>query len=191
MTTLEINPTSEEYVGSAVMSNDIFDEPSQKMRLALAVLVLSTATAVGPNPLSGKNNFHETTSNFIENQATLNELHRNRPDNKAFKRIRELGLYSENWDGTGAIPPTIQAINDAERFLRALLGREVTPPHISLATDGEINFLWKLKDIILDLGFYGDNTYSYYGKDKDGKEYIEDEAFISDSLPGEIVTLLR
>jgi hypothetical protein len=192
MASLEMNPTAEEYVTSETMSNDVFDEPSPKYMLALAAAVFSTATVIGPDPLSTKNNFRETTTPiFIESKATLNELYRDRVDNKAFKRIRELGLYSENWDGTGAIPPTGQAINDAESFLRVLLGREVTIPHISLAADGEINFLWNLKEIRLDLGFYGDQTYSYYGKGKDGKEYLEDEVAIANSLPEEMVNLLR
>ena len=43
--------------------------------------------------------------------------------------------------------------------------RESVPiPHISLATDGEINFFWNLVNFRLDLGFFGDGTYSYYGE---------------------------
>jgi len=192
MNSLEMDTTAEEYVKSETRVIDVSDEPSPKLMLALAAVVFSTAAVIGPTPLSTKNDFRETTASiFIESKATLNELHRDRVENKAIKRIREIGLYSKNWDGTGAIPPTVQAINDAENFLRALLGMEVPTPHISLAADGEINFLWKLKDITLDLGFYGDQTYSYYGKDNDGKEYVEDGAFIGDFLPEEMVNLLR
>ncbi len=192
MVAVEINPTSEEYVKpETIIRQAIDDESSTKGMLPLAAFILSTAAIASPNPLSTKNNVPETTPVYIESEATLNELHGDRPDNKAIKRIRELGLYSENWDGAGAIPPTSQAINEAEIFLRTLLVRDVTPPHISLAADGEINFLWKLNDIRFDLGFYGDQTYSYYGKDKDGNEYMEDQVSIVSSLPEEIVNLFR
>lgn len=194
MVAVESNPTSEEYVKpETIIGLPIDDEPNSKSMLTLAAFVLSTAAIVGPNPLSTKNNVLEleTTPVYIESEATLNELHGDRQDNKAIQRIRELGLYNENWDGVGGIPPTSQAINEAEQFLRALLGRNIMLPHISLAADGEINFLWKLNDIRFDLGFYGDQTYSYYGKDKDGNEYMEDEASILSALPEKIVNLFR
>lgn len=82
------------------------------------------------------------------------------------------------------------AIADAKKFIDKLPIEKVISPHISLASDGEVNFLWALEKFRLDLGFYGDGNYSYYGHTRAGKEFFEDARSISDSLPDEIITLI-
>ncbi len=58
---------------------------------------------------------------------------------------------------------------EAEAFARLLPLDKIYAPHISLAGDGEITFLWILPNFRLDLGFFGvDGTYAYYGKTLEG-----------------------
>ena len=66
----------------------------------------------------------------------------------------------------------------------------VKEPFITLASDGEINFLWILPNFRLDLGIYGDGSYSYYGKTSGGEEFIADETPIDENLPEEILALI-
>lgn len=107
------------------------------------------------------------------------------------KRIRELRLYTENWDGMGAIVPTEQAIDDAETFLRSLPIEQIEAPHIALAADGEINFFWETDKIRMDLGLFGDGTYSYFAKSSDGKKFYCDDEGLEAPLGQEIINLLR
>ena len=106
-------------------------------------------------------------------------------------RIQALGTYSHGWDGAEGKAPTHAAITDAERFTRILMRDDVYAPHISLATDGEINFLWMLPHLRLDLGFYGDGTYSYYGKTAAGDEFLVDDTSVGTPLPEQILQLIR
>ena len=106
-------------------------------------------------------------------------------------RIQALGTYSHGWDGAEGKAPTHAAITDAERFTRILMRDDVYAPHISLATDGEINFLWMLPHLRLDLGFYGDGTYSYYGKTAVGDDFLVDDASVCTPLPEQLLQLIR
>ena len=106
-------------------------------------------------------------------------------------RIQELGTYPHGWDGAEGKAPTHAAITDAERFTRIMMRDDVYAPHISLATDGEINFLWMLPHLRLDLGFYGDGTYSYYGKTAVGDDFLVDDASVCTPLPEQLLQLIR
>jgi hypothetical protein len=106
-------------------------------------------------------------------------------------RIRQLGIYPHGWDGADGKAPSQAAVRDAECFTRILVHDEIYAPSISLATDGEINFFWMLPHFRLDLGFYGDGTYSYYGTTTDGDEFLADEVAVSTPLPAQILQLIR
>lgn len=119
-------------------------------------------------------------------------LNPERADLKFIARIRELGMYADGWDGAEGQAPSGGAVNDAEKFARSFLQDDgLKEPMISLAADGEIAFLWTLPDIRLDLGFYGDGTYSYYGRSPTGKEFIADDESIETPLADELLKLIR
>ena len=88
---------------------------------------------------------------------------------------------------------TDQAVNDAQRFLTTHEGMfYVNAPHISWAEDNELNFWWTIKKIgfYMDLGFYGDGTYSYYAR-KRCKEWRSDATVCGEMLPQEIIDILQ
>ncbi len=62
-------------------------------------------------------------------------------------------------------------------------------PEISLANDGEINFLWESDGAYVDLGFYGSGTYSYFARGGSGREVRGEDVPASSGLPIEIVEL--
>ena len=94
--------------------------------------------------------------------------------------------YPEGWNGEDAKPATDKAVKEAKDFVYWLASRHKllgqTIPHISLANDGEVNFLWRTERGVLDLGFYGTGTYSYYAKIHDS--HLNEE-FGDDDLPSE------
>jgi hypothetical protein len=134
----------------------------------------------------------DTARSFITPLLKDQILNPERADLKLIARIRELGMYTDGWDGAEAQAPSRSAVNDAEKFARSFLQDDgLKKPIISLAADGEIAFLWALPDIRLDLGFYGDGTYSYYGRSPTGKEFISDDESIGTPLPDELLKLIR
>jgi hypothetical protein len=106
-------------------------------------------------------------------------------------RIRELGTYLSGWSHPDSVAPTKTAVNDAERFARNLDLTSLHLPHISAADDGEINFWWDIDGLYIDLGFFGDGSYSFYAKLPNGKEIIVDAAPISQPLPSELLSFLE
>jgi hypothetical protein len=106
-------------------------------------------------------------------------------------KIRKLGTYHSGWNHLDSVAPSRATINDAERFARNLELSSIHLPHISAADDGEINFWWDRDGLYIDLGFFGDGSYSFYARLPNGKEITEDEAPIAQSLPSELLSLLK
>lgn len=133
----------------------------------------------------------ETAKTFMQSGNGIQQIDRARPDIRLTKRIRELGTYPRGWDGADAKPAMQKTVQEAEMFMRRLLGARISEPHIALATDGEINMLWDLGEFEFDLGFFGDGTYAYYGKTNTGQEFTSDSSDVTEPLPDRILELLR
>ena len=63
-----------------------------------------------------------------------------------------------------AIRPKDQAFIDAQNFVSAWPSEGIPMPNVGLADDGEVNFLWEGSGLHVDLGFFGDGTYSCYAR---------------------------
>lgn len=115
----------------------------------------------------------------------------NREDLLTIARIREFSTYVDGWDGLDTVAPTRAAIKDAEIFARYLFSfGKINSPYISASGDGEINFYWKRDDFLIDLGFTGNGSYSYYANLPNNCEIIEDEASLNELLPQEIISFI-
>ena len=102
--------------------------------------------------------------------------------NLAIQRIEDIRrsrskLQFDEW-------PNRRAFFDAIRFAKSLRGMDLRPT-ISVADDGELNFLWDSGTLHVDLGFYGDGSYSYYARDGEGKEFFGDNVPCS-HLPSDL-----
>ena len=86
--------------------------------------------------------------------------------------------------------PTRKAFEDAWQFTKQLPENLKGLPHISLADDGEVNFAWSGGAVHIDLGFYGTGTFSYYGRDFEGKEFFGDDIPVTSPLTEELTSLL-
>ena len=94
---------------------------------------------------------------------------------------------AERW--LGATWPDVRAFADAETFIHRLPLNMIPLPEISLADDGEVNFLWQSDGVHVDLGFYGTGTFSYFARGKDGRRMHSADVPVSAGVPREIVTL--
>lgn len=87
----------------------------------------------------------------------------------------------------GAILPNPQAFNDAEIFIRKLPLNRTEMPTINVAADGEVNFCWlNSGGARIDLGFFGNGTYSYYGCGA-GKEVMGDKIEAAAQVPDDLI----
>ena len=119
-------------------------------------------------------------------------IHRAIPQKKVIDKIRDLKAYEEGWyDGERGTPASQEAIKEAETFVKTLPLEMIHSPYISLAADGEICFWWDIDTITIDLGFYGDGSYSYSAELDDGLELEKDEVSPTCSLPQEILNKLQ
>ena len=106
---------------------------------------------------------------------------------RRLERLRSVP-QSERWP-VGE-PPDAAAFSDARTFLDRLTFPLVALPHISLADDGEVNFVWDCEGVHIDLGFYGTGTFSYYARGADGREHYGDDLSVGRPLPADLAFLL-
>lgn len=134
-------------------------------------------------PILGERDF----LTFLEELPTRQTL-----SNRLLQLIRNQSAYIAGWDGYDAIAPSAATVNDAEHFAINTLPRAgFQLPIVTSAPDGEVNFSWKNQKGIIDLGFYGDGSYSYYAKLANGKEVISDDSSLHTPLPDEVLEIIR
>ena len=103
-------------------------------------------------------------------------------DNMRLEVLKELNKLQDadySWMDT---PVKMEAFRDAYAFASVLPDKMIGLPIVSVVEDGEINFAWGdyggdcgEYDVNVDLGFYGDGTYSFYVCDgRKGKLYGDD-----------------
>lgn len=176
------------YAGSYYGNRHSYDGKMRSDRYSWPML----STNISSIPVIS-NPYRSDTVNCVVVEASFKtpRLDVERGDLKAIARIREFSNYVDGWDGDEGIAPSEKAIKQAEAFARLLPFDEIYAPHISLASDGEINFLWNLQDFRFDLGFYGDGRYSYYGRTVSGEEFMADERSVDTTLPDRIIELIE
>ena len=106
------------------------------------------------------------------------------------RRLADLYSTPESERWPDADWPTREAFEDAWGFTTRLLPPLKELPHVSLASDGEVNFAWSGGAIHIDLGFYGTGTFSYYGRASDGRESFGDDIPVTSPLPKDLSSLL-
>lgn len=85
--------------------------------------------------------------------------------------------------------PTPEAFEEAETFIQKIPLHLIPMPNMGLADDGEINFEWDHDGVTVDLGFYGEGTYSFFARGKDGKKEYGDDIPVSNDFPSKILNL--
>jgi hypothetical protein len=103
-------------------------------------------------------------------------------------RLRYLkGTYIKPY-GPGSVLPAAQAFNDAESFILKLPLNRTGMPTINVASDGEVNFCWSNDQARIDLGFFGNGTYSFYGS-SGGNEVVGEEVAADSPVPTDLLKI--
>jgi hypothetical protein len=109
------------------------------------------------------------------------------PTKELFDRLGELKTRYATALMPGTSPPSDKAFQDARDFILTLPLAQIVKPAIHIASDGEVNFHWAGPDFQIDLGFYGDEKFSFYGA-KDGHDPIlGDDVSVKDGIPKALV----
>lgn len=87
-------------------------------------------------------------------------------------RLRAIGAYEAGDLGPESKPASASSLLESGRFVEQIDWTTSKIPSLNLAEDGEINFFWSDPELYLDLGFYGDGTYSYYAKTRTDRKSV-------------------
>ena len=105
---------------------------------------------------------------------------------KLKKQIMDLWLVNEY--------ATDEAYSDALKFIETLPEEMVSLPTNMVAEDGDVMFIWGYWDdkthLYIDLGFFGDGTYSFYAEDEQNNKMYGD-AIPADFLVSGLDNVLR
>src|SRR5271168_2075661 len=88
------------------------------------------------------------------------------PTKELFDRLSELKKKYLVPSLPNSEPPSALAFQDAKTFVLTLPLARLVKPIIHVASDGEVNFQWSGPDFRIDLGFYGNEKFSFYGAKK-------------------------
>jgi hypothetical protein len=109
------------------------------------------------------------------------------PTTELFDRLSELKTkYSTVWL-PNSTRPSDSAFQNAKDFVSTLPLQQIAKPAIHVASDGEVNFQWSGPDFHIDLGFYGNGKFSFYGAKEGRAPIIRDEVPVKDGIPGDLV----
>lgn len=153
---------------------------------------------------SGKTSAANVNISIISEQAACNAVKSvHTPDSsarmpdggvmqRALSTLEGLKQLENGWAGYDSIKPDLRSIDEAVLFAQKVLSKSsIFEPIISPATDGEVSFFWESSHITLDLGFYGDGSYSFYAKTEDGEEFFGDNYNLEVELPSKIYEHLQ
>lgn len=111
---------------------------------------------------------------------------------RALSKLEGLKQLENGWAGYESKKPDLRSLSEAAAFAsRIFSAGHIIEPIISPATDGEISFYWENSYVTLDLGFYGDGSYSFYAKTEDGEEFFGDHYSLDEALPQKIFERLQ
>lgn len=109
------------------------------------------------------------------------------PTTELLDRLAELKTkYSTVWL-PNSTRPNDNAFQNAKDFVSTLPLNQIVKPAIHVASDGEVNFQWSGPDFHIDLGFYGNGRFSFYGAKKGHKPIIGDDVPVKDGIPKGLV----
>jgi hypothetical protein len=109
------------------------------------------------------------------------------PTTDLLDRLAELKTkYSTVWL-PNSTRPSDNAFQNAKDFVSTLPLQQMVKPAIHVASDGEVNFQWSGPDFHIDLGFYGNGKFSFYGAKEGHAPIIRDEVPVKDGIPRDLV----
>lgn len=111
----------------------------------------------------------------------------NNPTKELFDRLRDLKTRYTTGLMPESTPPSEKAFQDARDFILTLPLAQMVKPAIHIASDGEVNFHWAGPNYQIDLGFYGDKKFSFYGAMEGHDPILGDDVSVKDGIPKALI----
>lgn len=132
--------------------------------------------------------FHRTPHAFYVSVPSLAPFASN-PTKDLLDRLRDLKkMYSQTWI-PGSTAPTELAFQNAKDFISTLPLTSIPTPAIHVASDGEVNFQWSGSNFKIDLGFYGNGKFSYYGLKTGYQPVFGDDIPVTNGAPKSLLNI--
>lgn len=91
------------------------------------------------------------------------------------------------WDGYHGETPKEETIKEALHFI-TLIPEEHKLPRTSVAGDGEVIFYWQYgQELYLELGFYGEDIYSYIFNSHKPNVGVDGVSLKNDGIPSDLM----
>lgn len=137
-------------------------------------------------PNGGSLIVRDQADNQICINVPANYAFANRPTAALLDRLAELkSKYSTAWLPYST-PPNENAFQNARDFVSTLPLSRMAKPAINVASDGEVNFQWSGVGFHIDLGFYGNGKFSFYGAKEGRAPIIGDDVPVKDGIPTDL-----
>jgi len=122
----------------------------------------------------------------VQINVPANYVFTSNPTMDLLDRLAELkSKYSTAWLPNSTRPDD-KAFQNAKEFVSTLPLHRMVKPAIHVASDGEVNFQWSGTDFHIDLGFYGNGKFSYYGAKEGHEPIVCDGVPVKDGIPKEL-----
>ena len=142
-----------------------------------------------PSPVGGSLViFNQTPWAIYVNVASNLDFSRN-PTKELFDRLTDLKAKYSTVSLPESTAPSDAAFQNARDFVLTLPLHRMIKPAIRVAADGEVNFQWSGPDFEIDLGFYGDGRFSFYGAKQGREPIVGDEVSVEDGIPRDLVDI--
>ena len=140
-----------------------------------------------PGPTGGGLLIVEQTPYAIYVSVPTNYALTQSPTKELFDRLSELKRKYSTASLPNSTLPSEVAFQNAKDFVLTLPLNRITKPAIHVASDGEVNFQWSGSDFQIDLGFYGNDKFSFYAAKKGCDPILGDEVPVKDGIPKNVV----
>jgi len=124
---------------------------------------------------------HTTFKPYVDIYGPINHSKISQFDKTEGEILSYINL-TEGWDGYEAIVPDEETINSALLFLNLIKVELFPAPKAMLSNDGEVSLYWEAEGRYLEIGFDGENQFSYLIDSKDITKG-EDDLVVDESIP--------
>lgn len=170
-------------------SNLTSDIISGLKSIPIVILLTSTPNVIADNNIEPLKKYSISDS-FIDSETILID---SSSDSNRKLLIEAIGSYKGldfNWDGYNGTCASEEAINNALTFISQI---KVIPDALEtgFSGDGEVGLFVRKDNIFIDIGFEGNNSYSFYAKDHNGNEFIGDDYLIENGIDTALISILN
>ena len=135
--------------GFIMASQNMYDNPDHTSLFNCEQLSIEITHSKAPFPIKDTPSYDK----FLENISAL------------YSEIISYKSLKEDWDGDGAIPSSVNAVDNAIKFFKLALNISRVIPTPATSGEGEVSLCWKNNHRCIDIMFTNNNLARYFIKE--------------------------